>query len=224
MPVTVADIQPDLRELDKWILREAAGCKLDDEKATVYVYSWNACILMVNALAKKILGIYGMDIGNNPMRPSQLGFSNERDFTEERRRIAEKAQVDERILGPEVAKGHADAALQNLEHEERFANQLAARQDPQAWAKVLELQEVIYRRAMALERAGLVSTNIDGVAPEAAIQRDKEEGGDGRLPYDGSVEITQKGLRCVAAQKWPTVKKKQRTGTHRFDEDVEVAA
>lgn len=222
MPVEIQDIQPDLRDVDKWILREAAGCKLDDDKAQVYEYSWSNCILMLNALAKKILGIYGVAIGNNPLRPAQLGFSNDRDFTGERKQIVANAERDIAVFGKEGAEARMKAALENLEHEERFGNKLASEYDPIAWRKVLELQEVLYRRALALERAGLVSTNVDGVAHESAILKDKEEGGDGRYPYDGSVEITMKGLKCVASQKWPVVKKKQRTGTHRFDEDVEV--
>ena len=222
MAVETVDIQPDLREIDKYILRESAGCALDDEKAQVYEYSYSNCILMLNALAKKILGIYGVAIGNNPLRPAQLGFSNERDFTAERKQIVAKAEVDVAIHGKAGAEERLSAALQNLQSDENFANKLAAEYDPVAWRKVLELQEVLYRRAMALERAGLVTTNVDGVAPEAAVMKDVEDGGDGKLPYDGSVEITQKGLRCVASQKWPTVKKNQRSGVHRFDQDVEV--
>jgi hypothetical protein len=222
MPVEIADVQPDLRDLDKYILREAAGCRLDDEKAQVFDYSWSSCILMLNALAKKILGIYGVSIGNNPLRPAQLGFSNERDFIGERKQIVARAEGDIAVHGKEGAKERMVAALQNLDHEEGFANKLAAEYDPVAWRKVLELQGILYRRALALERAGLVNTNIDGVAPEAAVMKDKEEGGEGKLPYDGSVEITLKGLQCVSSQKWPRVKRKQRSGTHRFDEDVEV--
>lgn len=214
MPVEVNDVQPDLRDIDKWILREAAGCRLDDEKAQIYEYSFQSCVLFLNALAKKILGIYGIAIGNDPRRAIELGFSNERDFNDERKRL-----LNDPMASPEFKR----AGLERLAHEERFANKLAAEHDPVAWQKVIELEEVLERRAMALERAGLVNTNVDNLVPDAVAQKEKQEyGGDGKIPCRRTVEVTSKGLRCVGAQRWPTVKQRQRPGTHRFDEDVEV--
>lgn len=214
MPVEVVDVQPDLRDLDKWILREACGCKLDDEKAQVYEYSFQSCVLFLNALAKRILGIYGIAIGNDPRRAIELGFSNERDFTEERKRL-----LNDPLQSPEMKR----AGLERLRHEEGFANKLANEFDPVAWQKVIELEEILERRAMALERAGLVTTNVDDLVPDAVAQKEKQEyGGDGKIPCRRTVAITSKGLRVVGAMKWPTVKKHQRPGTHRFDEDVEV--
>jgi len=214
MPVEVNDVQPDLREIDKWILREACGCKLDDEKAQVYEYSFQSCVLFLNALAKRILGIYGISIGNDPRRAIELGFSNERDFTEERKRL-----INDPLQTPDAKR----AGLERLRHEEGFSNKLAREYDPVAWQKVIDLEEVLERRAMALERAGLVNTNVDNLVPDAVAQKEKQEyGGDGKIPCRRTVEVTSKGLRCVGAMKWPTVKKNQRPGTHRFDEDVEV--
>lgn len=216
MPVDINDVQPDLRLLDRWILMESAGCRLDDEKAKVYTYSFQSCVLFLNALAKKILGIYGVSIGNDPRRAMELGFSNERDFTEDRKRI-----INDPSLDPETKRGHLD----RIKHEEAFANRLANEYDPVAWAKVIELEEVLERRAMALERAGLVITNVDDLVPDAVAQKEKQDfGGDGKIPCRRTVQITPKGLHCVGSQKWPTVKKSQRPGTHRFDEDVEIRA
>jgi hypothetical protein len=214
MPVELNDVQPDVQEMRKWILREAAGCRLDDEKAQIYEYSYQSCVLFLNALAKKILGIYGISIGNDPRRAIELGFSNERDFTEERRRI-----VNDSSLSPADKRSR----LEILRGEEQFANKLASEYDPQAWNKVIELENILERLAMSLERAGLVVTNVDHLVPEAAAQREKQEyGGDGKIPCRRTVEITAKGLQCVGSHKWPVPKKKQRPGTHRFDEDVEV--
>ena len=215
MPVDVAEVQPDLRELDRWILLESAGCAIDDEKAHVYEYSYQSCVLFLNALAKKILGIYGVAIGNDPRRAVELGFyDGERDFAGERKQI---------VNDPSKSTDAKRAGLERLRHEEGFANKLANEYDPVAWKKVIELEEVLERRAMALERAGLVNTNVDNLVPDAVAQKEKQEyGGDGKIPCRRTVEITPRGLRCVGAQKWPTVKKSQRPGTSRFDEDIEV--
>lgn len=215
MPADLIDIQPDLRDIDKWILREACGCKLDDEKAQIYEYSFQSCVLFLNALAKKILGIYGVSIGNDPRRAVELGFSDSaRDFTEERKRV---------VNDPNFSLDRKKNELERLRHEEAFANKLANEWDPVAWQKVIELEEILERRAMALERAGLVTTNVDNLVPDAVAQKEKQEyGGDGKIPCRRTVEITGKGLRCVGAMNWPVVKKVQRPGTHRFDQDVEV--
>lgn len=215
MPVDTVDIQPDLRDLDRWILREAAGCRLDDEKAQIFDYSYQSCVLFLNALAKKILGIYGLSIGNDPRRAAEMGFSDAaRDFTEERRRL---------LSDPSLSPDYKRSGLERLKHEEAFANKLANEYDPRAWQKVIELEDILERRAMALERAGLVTTNVDNLVPDAVAQKEKQEyGGDGKIPCRRTVEITQKGLRCVGSMTWPTVKKVQRPGTSRFDQDVEV--
>lgn len=206
-------VQPDLRDLDKWILREAAGCRLDDEKAQVFDYSFQNCVLFLNALAKKILGIYGVAIGNDPRRAQELGFSNERDFNAER-----KATINS-PMSTEMKK----STLERLMHEERFANKLIAEHDARAWEKVIELEDILERRAMALERAALVTTNVDDLVPDEVAQKEaKEFNSDGKIPCRRTVEITTKGLRCVGSQNWPTVKKNQRPNTHRFDQDVEV--
>jgi hypothetical protein len=214
MPVDINDVQPDIQDLRKWILKEAAGCAIDDEKAKVYQYSFQSCVLFLNALAKKILGIYGQGIGNDPRRAIELGISNERDFTAERLQIARDPS-----LSPADKRGR----LEILRGEEQFANRLKAEHDPHAWNKVIELEDILERLAMSLERGGFVITNVDNLVPEAAAQREKQEyGGDGKIPCRRTVEITQKGLQCVGSQRWPVPKKKQRPGTHRFDEDVEV--
>ena len=215
MAVSINDVQPPIQDMRRWILKEAAGCAIDDEKAKVYEYSFQSCVLFLNALAKKILGIYGQGIGNDPRRAVELGFSNEqRDFTEERKKI-----VNDPMLSPADKRGK----LEILRGEEQFANRLANEYDPTAWQKVIELEEILERLAMSLERAGLVITNVDNLVPEAAAQREKQEyGGDGKIPCRRTVEITTKGLQCVGSQRWPMPKKKQRPGTHRFDEDVEV--
>ena len=214
MPVDINYVEPSLRDLEKWILREAAGCQLDDEKAQIFEYSYDNCTLFLNALAKKILGIYGVAIGNDPRRAIELGFSNERDFTEERKRI---------LNDPMKSPNEKKASLERLKHEEAFANDLASKYDPAAWKEVIKLEDILERRSMALERAGLVTTNVDDLVPDAVAQKEKQEyGTDGKIPCRRTVAITPRGLRCVGAGKWPTPKKNQRSGTHRYDEDVEV--
>lgn len=216
MPVEIKMPHISISEMDKAILKEAAGCSYDDEKAKIYEYSYQSCVLFLGALAKKFLGIYGVAIGNDPRRAQQLGFSNERDFSTDREKIMRDQGLDD------FAR---KAALERLMMEERFATKLANEFDGQAWDAVITLFNKLYQRAMALERAGLVRMNVDSLVPEAAAQRETSEyGGDGKIPTDGTVEITSKGLRCLSTQKWPKVKEKQRPGTDPFDHDVEVAA
>lgn len=212
MGVVVKPYQPDIKEMDRAIMKEAAGCAYDDEKARVYTYSYSHCVLMLLALAKKMLGIFGEQIGNNPTRD---GANAKRDFNEERERI---------VKNPAFSDNEKAGRLDALKNEENFANDLAAKFNPEAWHAVLELKDILMRRGFALERAGLVKMNVDGLVAEefAKAQRDAT-GKEPEVPCDGAVEITPKGLRCVASQTWPTFKERQRTGAHRFDYDVEVA-
>ena len=212
MGVVVKPYQPDIKEMDRAILKEAAGCAYDDEKARVYEYSYSHCVLMLLALAKKMLGIFGEQIGNNPTRG---GATDQRDFNEERERITKN---------PSYTDAEKAGRLDGLKHEEAFANDLMQKFNPEAWRAVLELEVVLMRRGFALERAGLLRMNIHGlVAEEFAKGMRDATGKEPEVPCDGAVEITPKGLRCVSSQTWPTFKERQRAGTHRFDYDVEVA-
>jgi hypothetical protein len=213
MTVEIKKPHMSIEEMDKAILREAAGCSHDDDKAKVYEYSYQSCVLFLSALAKKLLGIFGIAIGNDPRRALQLGFSNSRDFHGER----------ERLMRDEIPHDRRKAELDRLRIEEQFATKLSNEFDGPAWEAVIELFDQLYRRSMALERAGLVRMNVDNLVPEAAAQREVEQyGGDGKIPCDGTVEITSKGLRAIASQKWPKIKQKQRPGTQACDQDVEV--
>lgn len=217
MPVETKKVEISLRDMEKYILREAAGCRMDDEKAQVFTYSYQSCVLILMALAKRILGIEGQGIGNNPTRAANLGYSDApRDFLEERKQALVSLQRGE--ITEEMYKSKKEL----LDREEAFANRLKAEQDPQAWAQVLELTEVLSRRAMALARIGLVDYNIDSlVATEFELQ-DREAGGSGKAPMEGAVTITDKGRAIVGSQRWPVRAKKQRTGVSRFDEDLEL--
>jgi len=218
MPVTFKKPHLSIEEMDKAILKEAAGCSIDDVAAKTYTYTYEGCTLFLGALAKKLLGIYGMAIGNDPRRAAQLGFSNERDFAGERERL---------LKDTTIAPDRKSADLERFAAEERFANKLQNEFDPEAWHAVIELFNELYRRAQALERAQLVRMNVDHLVPEAVAQREAEQyGGDGKIPCDGTVEITERGLRCVSGQKWPSRKPghKQRPGAQLIDYDVEVVA
>lgn len=217
MAVEVKDVEISLRDMEKYILREAAGCRMDDEKAQVFTYSYQSCVLVLQALAKKILGIDGLGIGNNPTRAQALGYSDApRDFTEERKQALVSLQRGE------ISEGVYQSKLELIQREEAFANRVAAEQDPQAWAKVLELTEILSRRAMALARIGLLDYNVDSlVATEFELQ-DREAGGSGKSPMEGSVTITDKGRGVVGSQRWPVPRKKQRMGVSRIDEDLEL--
>lgn len=217
MAVETSNIQPSLSDLRRWILKEVAGCKIDDEKCQIYTYSsYQGCILVLEALAKKILGISGQAIGNNPTRAEGLGCAGERDFTEERKIALKK------VTSGDFDQSRYEGELQRLKAEEDFVNRLMKDYDPAAWAKVLELKEILCRLAMSLHRAGLVEFNVDGVVATEYEQRDKELGGTGSSPLEGSVGPTLKGLQAVGAQRWPVPRKRQRSGTHRFDEEVEL--
>lgn len=213
MTVEIKEPQIDLREIDKWLLKEAAGCAIDDSNAHQYTYEYADCVLILDALSKKILGIYGVNIGNDPTRAIKLGMSNKpMDYEKSRAEINSSSLDDEK----------KQIQLELIKNQEVFAKKLEAETDPHAWACVKKLTKILESRALALERAGLLTCNVEGVAPEEAVRRDIEENGDGKFPMSGAVAITAKGIKCVSTQTWPTVKLKQRRGVDRVDEDVEV--
>jgi hypothetical protein len=94
--------------------------------------------------------------------------------------------------------------------------------DSDAWNAVNSLTEDLSHRAMALHRAGLVQFNVDNIVADEAEQRDKLQGGTGASPMEGSVVLTEKGKRCVSAQRFPKLKKRQRADAEKIDYDVEV--
>jgi hypothetical protein len=213
MPIELKKINLSLSEMDRAILLESYGCSFDDIKAKAFKYSYSECVLVLQALAKKMLGIDGVAIGNNPQRAEKLGLSSgTRDFAEERRR-AKKDMKDKATL---------DSFMQRLKKEEDFVKQLADAFDGPAWNAVNELTEILSRRAMALHRAGFVVYNVSNMAADEAEQRDKLQGGTGEAPMEGSVALTEKGARCVSTQRFPVIKRRQRADAHQFDYDVEL--
>jgi len=214
MTVELKKVNLSLSELDRAILLEAYGCSFDNEKAQVFKYSYSECILVLQALAKKMLGIDGVAIGNNPQRAEKLGLSNGvRDFAEERRRAKKDMSKN---------KAELKSFLERLQKEEDFVKKISAEFDGAAWNAVNELTEILSRRAMALHRAGLVIYNVGNIAADEAEQRDKLQGGTGDAPMEGSVALTEKGARCVSTQRFPKIKRRQRGDAHQFDYDVEI--
>ena len=213
MTVELKKVDISIRDMDRAILVEAMGCDSENLKAQAFTYSYGEVVLILEALAKKMLGIYGVAVGNSPERAAKLGVSNEkRDFAEERKKARKTA----------ANKAQLKVILERLSVEEKFVNKLEADFDPVAWAKIGELKEILCRRAMALHRAGLVEYNVDNVVADEAEQREKLQGGTGRVPMEGSVSLTEKGARCVSTQRWPVLRRRQRSDAHQFDYDVEI--
>jgi len=201
-----------LSELDRAVMIEAYGCSFDDKLAKTFKFSYGECVLILAALARKMLNLSGIDLGNNPQRAERLGLSTgTRDFKEERRRAKK-----------DMNKAQFASFTQRLDKEETFVKDLDTRFDGPAWAAVNELTEILSRRAMALHRAGLVTFNIGNLGADEAEQRDKLQGGTGEAPMEGSVALTEKGARCVSTQRFPKLKKRQRGDAHQFDYDVEL--
>jgi len=212
MAVELKRVSLSLSEMDRAILLESFGCSFDDIKAKVFKYSYSECILVLQALAKKMLGLEGVAIGNNPQRAEKLGLSNgTRDFKEERRRARK-----------DMNKIQFASFTQRLDKEEAFVKKLDAEFEGPAWDAVNELTEILSRRAMALHRASLVVYNVGNMSADEAEQRDKLQGGTGEAPMEGSVALTEKGARCVSTQRFPKLKKRQRGDAHQFDYDVEI--
>jgi len=211
--VELKKVSLSLSDLDRAILLESYGCSFDDVKAKIFKYSYSECVLVLQALAKKLLGIDGLAIGNNPQRAEKLGLSSgERDFTEERRRA--KKDMKGRV--------ELKSFLNRLDIEEKFVKKLASEFDGDAWNAVNETTEILSRRAMALHRAGVVVYNVGNMAADEAEQRDKLQGGTGEAPMEGSVALTEKGARCVSTQRFPVIKRRQKADSHPFDYDVEL--
>jgi len=211
MPVQLNKVQPDVRMIEMAILKEAAGCSYEDTQVRSYNYSMlSGVVLHLNALAKRMLGIYGQAIGNDPRREHQMQGVSYRDWS------AERAAVD-RDDNPHRAQQVAD-----LERDIERSNRLAAEFDREAWDAVLELEEVLKRRAMALTRTNppLLAFSQDDLPNEVALT-EKQLGGKMNMPSENTVEITREGVRFLGSGK-RLIPAKNQLSQSRFDEDLEI--
>lgn len=206
---------PDLRTIEKAILLESAGCAFEHERVTLLPYAaTQGVILHPNALAKKLLGIWGIGIGNDPRREASMPNIQYRDWK------AEQADI-ERDPDP-VAR---EQRLKEFRFDKERSDRIAAEFDGAKWDAVIDLEDVIRRRAMALSRMKppLVEYACDEWLPPEVQMTEKTLGGDGSIPNENQIQITRDGYRFLGTGKQLRPKAQQRDGTHRFDEELEIA-
>lgn len=211
MPVEVKKPEHDLRTLEMAILRESAGCSYENAKVQTFNYGMlDGVVLHLNALAKKLLGIYGVAIGNDPRRAQRMSGVSYRDWD------AERAQID-RSDNP-----WREQQLKELQFDKERADRLAAEFDGAAWEAVSELEEVLKRRAMALARTvpPLLEFAQDDLPNEVVFQ-EKQLGGKLNMPNESMVQITRDGLRFLATGKALKPKPNQHSPS-RMDDDLEI--
>lgn len=194
------------REIEKAILREAAGCAAEDDKNQVFGLDAPDVLLILQALAKRLLGLFGEDLGTSPMNQMR---GKKRDFDQERAKLDRADPAYETML----------AELRDAEEE---AKAIDARYNPDAWRAVLELEGRLRCRAKALERVGLVQTDVDDLAPPQAAEKYASEGFSPKIPLVGTVRITEKGMAFLARGATLRRARKQPRGADVLTEDVEV--
>lgn len=233
-----AAVHVDLRDLERSILRQCAGCETEDEKNATFGVAVEVC-LHTRALAHKILGYYGKQIGFDPRLKARYGLEGPPDFDrlrhEARTAIYYRDLVDGRgqKTGEEKIEGKELAALlkqklHDIDLEEARAKQLDAQFDPVAWANTYKVEDMVRRRALALERLGLVIVDVAGMVDKMTL-KDNPEAID--TPWEGTVAITEKGLWVVSTNKRLVParsvlnKLKKAVGfksVHPLDEDLEI--
>lgn len=210
----------DLRTLERAILKEAAGCSFEDEKALIY--TTYDVVLHATALAKKLLGVWGVEIGNDPRQSARYALDREARFNYERE------------LAKLVRDGNEHYATQvkQLQKRRDDFDRADAAYDADAWHKVITLEDRIKRRAYALSRCwapatrnyvALVNVNISDLVPVAVMEVEVRQGNpSGGVPWDGTIQATDVGLYVVSQAKWPQVRSNQRPGTHPLDQELEL--
>jgi hypothetical protein len=179
------------------ILKETLGCSHEREKVLAYDLNYDV-ILHAKALAKRILGLDGVDIGTDPTS----NFSP-RNHDEDRRRIREKFEAicartnDEKTL--EHAAKIAEGELNEVEWDEERAARLASAFDAEAWQAVKELEDRIMRLAAQMEAVGLVVCNPDHLAPQEFQEQEANAGRDGKVPLTGAIMGTDLGKRFITS-------------------------
>jgi len=193
------------RELERAILKEAGGCNYEDEKNKIYDISTDV-ILHANALAKKLHKLWGIYIGNDPRKRK---LTRPVDFAAARAAIP----VD-----------HPDrrAHLAQLEQEEEEYLRAQAAVDIDAWDTIIDTEDRIMRRALQLQAIGLVVCNVDYLVPDAVAEREASLGESGRVPLEGTIQLTDAGKAFLASGKTLRKKKGTRSSDPR-DEEIEIA-
>lgn len=198
MPVEIKEPSIDLRSIERAILLEAAGTLGEDYKAAMYGQNIEVC-LHINALTKKLLGIYGVAIGNDPARDAQLGLGSAPDFNGERDKI--NARFDRGEIGKEMR----NAQLRDVDKDEQRHIRLQSEFDAQAWQIVKKWDNILRKRAMALtkvwqdgQEVELIELNIEGFVPDEVKAAAPESA---EVPWEDTVRITPAGLNFLASNK-----------------------
>lgn len=203
--------QPDLRLIERAILFESAGC--DFEQASNQAHALQTeVVLHLGALSKKLLGIFGKAIGNDPRRAASVAGAKERDWDAERKAIMDRKD-----------NLHRDTQISELEADISRAKSIDAAYDKGAWDAQIELEDIVQRRAMALARMEppLLDYAIDDYLPDEVVAGERNRGNAaGSIPNDKLVQITRAGIRFLGTGKKLGPKPAKRPGQDRFDEDL----
>jgi len=204
-----------LREIERAILRESAGCVDEDDKNRTYgvqaeqngmLAAAPDVVLHRQALAKKLLKAWLINLGFDPTVRNKYDVSNRHDWDKERAKVSED--------DPHRAQKLAGIAREQAAEEQAFAQT-----DHEAWAVIKKWEDIIGRRAYALEKLDLVDCDIGGMAPsDVSIPfPDTLETG-----WEGTIQITTAGRKFLASGKTLRERRGQ-SNVDPLDRELEIA-
>jgi hypothetical protein len=204
MAVELKKLVMSNRELEMAIMRESGGCCTEDNKNRIYDINTDVILISI-ALAKKLLGIYGLEIGLDPRKRK---LTRPRDFR------AEKSAIS-------TDDPWRKQKLKALEEDEEDYLRAASSFDPDAWDQAIRLEDRIARRALALSKIGLVVCNIDHLTPDAVSENEIRLGNEsGRVPLEGTIMLSEAGKQFLGRA--GKLRKKRGWSGDPLDEEVEI--
>lgn len=196
-----------LREIERAILVESSGATDEDLKNLTYAVR-NAPEVMLHrqALAKKLLKAFLVNLGFDPAVRNKYGVDRKTDWDEHRSRVARDDPNRKR-------------KLRRISEEEKEEAQALSETDTDAWREIRALEDVIARRAYALEKLDLVDCDVSGMCPnEVSVPFPDSVDS----PWEGTIQITEAGLRFLASGK--TLRERPRqTSVDPLDRELEIA-
>lgn len=207
MAVQVRPLTLSIRELELSILREARAATQEDGLIAKYGSNeTGGCVLYSIALSKKLLGLHGVGLGTDPRKKEQLPIGEQIDWDDEYHRHASRYMADKsddpniQAMTQEQRKEAIKHAKAQVDRTREWAEQADAEYDPDAWAKVLEVNDWISRRCKQLDVLGLVIwEGVTDLPQELAnMPENRLPEGFRSMPGIGTLQPTLAGMRFLS--------------------------
>lgn len=202
--ISIRPLTLSIRELELAILREARAATMEDKNIATYgSVETGGCVLYSVALSKKLLSINGVGIGSDPRKKEQLPVGEKIQWADEYQRHCARYTQDLpefKDWTQEQRKQAIKDAKAQVDRTREWAEQADAEFDPDAWAKVLEVNDWISRRCKALDVLGLVIwEGVTDLPQELAnMPENRLPEGFRNLPGIGTLQPTLKGMRFLS--------------------------